>query len=107
MTNKTFLCAMLAGAALTGSAVAQDFVARVPRAPRVSAPPGGPTAASEGAIQRGARLGNPVQMANPAAPAVYGTGEEFVEYRENDPFLRPRDPSREHPVALRLFSIAF
>jgi len=107
MTKKTFLTVMLAGAALTCSAAAQDFVARVPRGPRVTAPTGGTRAATEGALQRGARVGNPVQMVNPGAPAAYGTGEEFIEYRENDPFLRPRDPSREHPVALRLFSIAF
>lgn len=100
------LLAIAAGAGLSCPAMAQDFAARVPRAPAATAP-GGAVAASEGAIQRGARLGNPAQMVNPAAPAEYGTGEEFVEYYEGDPFLRPRDGSRERPVALRLLSIPF
>jgi hypothetical protein len=53
------------------------------------------------------RLGNPLQMVNPFAPAEYGDGREFVTARGEDPSLRPRDRSRALPIGLRLFSIAF
>jgi len=93
-----------AGAA---SAAAQDF--RAPLQPRqqVSVPPVAPRIIREGGINRGLRKGNVAQMVNPFAPREYGTGAEFVEDRQNDPFLRPRDPSREHPIALRLFAFEF
>jgi hypothetical protein len=39
----------------------------------------------QGVLPRAARGGNPLQMFNPKAPAVYGTAEENVTYDQNDP----------------------
>lgn len=101
-----FLISLLIGAG-AASAFAQDF--RAPLQPRqqVSVPPIAPRIIREGSINRGLRKGNLLQMVNPFAPRDFGTGAEFVEDRQNDPFLRPRDPSREHPIALRLFAFEF
>jgi hypothetical protein len=46
-------------------------------------------------------------MINPVAPAFYGDGREFIAARYQDSGLRPRDRSRNFPVGLRLFSLAF
>lgn len=104
--KKTLLISLLIGAG-AASAVAQDFRAPLQRRPQVSTPPVAPRIIREGGINRGIRKGNVVQMVNPFAPREYGTGAEFVEDRIDDPFLRPRDPSREHPIALRLFAFEF
>lgn len=106
-TMKTiFLIPLLIGAG-AASAFAQDFRAPLQRRPQVSTPPEAPRIIREGGLNRGARKGSVVQMFNPFAPREFGTGAEFVEDRQNDPFLRPRDPSREHPIALRLFAFEF
>ena len=99
----TALVLAAAGAAAYG----QDFSAPIRRVPQATTPPLINRTTREGGLQRGMRMGNPAQMLNPLAPREYGTGAEFVEYRQNDPFLRPRDPGREHPIALRLFSFEF
>jgi hypothetical protein len=106
--KKAFLTLLLAGAAaFSTTAFAQDFVAPLRHVPRVSRPPEAPRIIREGGFNRGVRMGNPAQMINPFAPRAYGTGAEFVEYRQDDPFLRPRSPEREHPIALRLFAFEF
>jgi hypothetical protein len=95
-----------ATACLAGSAFGQGRIS-APVVHRRALPPVNPAAQSEGSLQRGVRLGNPVQMFNPVAPAEYGDGHEFVTPRGDDPGLRPRDTSRNFPIALRLFSVAF
>ena len=110
LMKKTLLIALVAAGAATvfsSSASAQDFVAPLHRIPQATTPPGAKRAVREGGLNRGVRMGNPAQMLNPFAPPEYGTGAEFVEYRENDPFLRPRSPEREHPLALRLLAFEF
>jgi hypothetical protein len=95
-----------AAACLAGSAFGQGHIS-APTVRRRALPPVNPAAQSEGSLQRGVRLGNPVEMFNPVAPAEYGDGREFVTARGDDPGLRPRDTSRNFPIALRLFSVAF
>jgi hypothetical protein len=61
----------------------------------------------EGAIQKGIRNGNPLQLLNPLAPAKYGSGQDVTVYEfGTDPAQRWRDP-RERPVAIRLLSFFF
>lgn len=93
-----------AGAFLAGSALAQSKIA-APTVRREALPPVSPASQSEGSLQRGVRLGNPLQMFNPFAPSRYGDGHEFVTPRNANQGLRPRD--NPHSVGLRLFSIAF
>ena len=109
---KKLLAVTLLTAALTaGSAMAQSsFTTRLVRQ-RTNAPVGR-YEQNEGSIQRGFRMGGPLNMVNPAASAEYGTGEEFVVNRpehEQEPQqgLRTRGAARPQPVALRLFSIPF
>lgn len=98
---------LFAAISATGLSVyAQDFRAPVRQVPRANVPTIQRTA-RDGGLQRAARTGNVLQAINPFAPREYGTGAEFVEYRPSDPFLRPRDQSREHPIALRLFAFSF
>jgi hypothetical protein len=94
------------GAVLAGSALGQGNII-APTVRRNALPPVNPAAQSEGGLQRGVRLGNPLQMVNPFAPREYGDGREFVAPRDQDPGLRPQDRSRAFPIGLRLFSIAF
>jgi len=98
------LLVFAAGAFLAGSALAQSRIA-APTVHREAIPPVSPAAQSEGSLQRGVRLGNPLQMFNPLAPARYGDGREFVTPRYVNQGQRPRDNPRA--VGLRLFSIAF
>ncbi|MEA3187736.1 MAG: hypothetical protein QOD99_1566 [Chthoniobacter sp.] len=103
--KKALLGLVIAGVA--SSAMAQNFVAPLRRTQQVTPPPYSQRIIRDGGLQRAARMGNPAQALNPLAPAEYGTGAQYIEYRENEPFFRPRDPSREHPVALRLFAFEF
>jgi hypothetical protein len=102
---KTLLFSTATAALLVGSAFAQSTIS----APNVHRHTYAPAThfESEGALQRGVRVGNPVQMVNPAAPAEYGDGRDFVTDRDQDPGLRPNDTSRPFPIGLRLFSIRF
>ena len=94
-------------ALLAGSALAQGDI-RTPVVRRQALPPVNRAAETEGGLQRGVRVGNPLQMLNPFAPAEYGDGTDFVTVRDEGPStLRQHDRSRTHPVGLRLFSIAF
>jgi hypothetical protein len=96
-----------AGAVLAGSALAQGNNLTAPAVQRRALPPPNAAAQSEGSLQRGVRIGNPLQMFSPFAPAEYGDGREFVTPRDQDHTLQPRDRSRAIPIGLRLFSIAF
>lgn len=60
---------------------------------------------AEGALQAAAREGNPVQALNPMAPASYGSGQRYVAYEENDPYLESRRGPR--PNGLRLFAFVW
>jgi hypothetical protein len=95
-----------AAAALAGSAFAQGNIS-APRVRREALPPVHAAAQSEGGLQRGFRVGNPLQMFSPFAPREYGYGQDFVTARGQDQGLRPRDTSRSFPIGLRLFTVAF
>lgn len=104
---KTLLLTLAASLLLTGAALAQGSITR-PLAHRRALPPAAPAPQSEGALQRGVRVGNPLQMLNPLAPPEYGDGSDLVVTRDDaqDAELRIRlHPPK--PIALRLFSIAF
>ncbi len=95
-----------AGTVLAGSAFAQGNSISAPVVQRHALPPLNP-AQSEGAVQRGFRVGNPLQMINPLAPARYGSGTDFVTPPDKEK-VRPRNghTTPEAP-ALRLFSFSF
>ncbi|MGA3172354.1 MAG: hypothetical protein ABSE62_15230 [Chthoniobacteraceae bacterium] len=93
-----------AGALIAGSALAQGDIS-TPVVHHNALAPVTP-AQSEGGIQRGFRLGNVFHMFNPFAPAEYGTGQEFVTYREEAGggiHARPQGK----PTGLKLFSFSF
>ena len=105
-TMKTFVIFAF-GALVAGSAFAQGNNLYAPTTHRNTLPPANIPSQTEGSLQRGVRVGNPVQMFSPFAPAQYGDGHEFVTPRDQDQGLRPRDNSRNFPIGLRLFSISF
>jgi hypothetical protein len=92
-------------AALAGSALAQGDNFSAPTVQWRALPPVN-AAQSEGSVQRGFRLGNPLQLLNPFAPVEYGSSQGFLTPREEEAGRR-RDRSGPSPVALRLFSFAF
>ena len=65
-----------------------------------------PQQQGEGAVQRGIRSGNPVQMISVFAPIEYGDGSEFVYYDENDPFQH-HHPGTQHAKGIKLFGFTF
>jgi len=96
------------GVLLAGSCLGQGNISvSAPAVRRNTLPPVAPAPQAEGSLQRGVRVGNPLQIINPFAPAVYGDGRAFLAPRYQDSGLRPRDTSRSFPVGLRLFSIGF
>jgi hypothetical protein len=94
------------GGVLAGSCLGQGNIS-APTVTRHALPPVNSAARTEGGLQRGVRLGNPLQMFSPFAPAEYGQGRELVTARDQDLGLRPRDRSRAFPIGLRLISFAF
>jgi len=99
------LIVFAAGALIAGSAFAQGNIS-APVVPRRTLPPVSAPQA-EGGLQRGVRVGNPVQMFNPFAPARYGEGREFVAPRDEYVEVRPRSQARTAAVGLKLFSFSF
>ncbi len=112
-------CALLAGSALAqgnapqannANAATTDNGANIsaPVVPRHALPPITP-GPGEGAIQRGVRLGNPLQLINPMAPSEYGSGRDFVVYRAQggSSHTRHADRPADAPVAWKLFSFTF
>ena len=94
-------------AVLAGSAFAQSTTnLSAPAVQRRTLPPVSATQ-TEGGLQRGARLGNPLQMFNPFASQKYGDGREFVTPRDEGIGQRPLDRSRPQAIGLRLFSFSF
>lgn len=85
---KIYLIVSLALAAAATSVLAQSFSTPVtgPRSPqRQRAAPPLSSRDVGGAIPRGIRGGNPLQMLNPRAPARYGTSQDSLSYDQNDP----------------------
>ena len=97
----------IVGMTLMASAVfAQTYTAPVaPRkVPRPQKPPP-PLPAREpgGVIPRAVRGGNPLQMLNPAAPARYGTAQQSVALKPEEPGNRngkPEDPAKWNGIKL-------
>ncbi len=106
---KKLLISTSATLLMVGSIFAQSGQSSIsaPRVRRETLPATNPAAQSEGSLQRSARVGSPLQLLNPFAPADYGSGTDFVADRDQPADLHPRDRSRTVPIAIRLFSIAF
>jgi hypothetical protein len=76
----------------------KTFTAKVQRKPRPAAtPPPLKKENTDGVLARAARGGNPLQMLNPKAPAVYGRAEDSVEL----------DPDTGKWKGIKLFTINF
>jgi len=103
MHMKTLII-LAATAALTASGIAKGDNLSAPTVPRRTVQPQ-PGPANEGAIQRAARIGNPLQLTNPFAPTEYGSGRAFVTNSNATEVTRPQSHAR--PIGLRLFSITF
>jgi hypothetical protein len=95
--------ALLAGAAL---AQGNNVNLAAPTVQRHALPPSNP-ADTEGAVQRGVRLGNPAQLINPVAPQRYGDGRQFVVAHDEALGVQPQERARTNPVALKFFSFSF
>jgi hypothetical protein len=89
---------------LAASAFAQDDNLSAPAVSRRTIQ-AQPAPATEGALQRAARVGSPLELINPFAPKEYGSGRDFVANSDTPQVSRPH--SLAHPIGLRLFSIAF
>lgn len=78
------LFTMLALVALTLTASAQTFTTtqKTKRQAKAAPPPPITTREPQGALQRGARGGNVLQMFNPKAPARFGTAADSLVYDE-------------------------
>lgn len=77
---KTLTISILLALLLAGSASAQSFTAKQKAKAQNKAlhPPPISNREPQGALQRGARGGNPLQMLNPKAPAQYGTAADSL-----------------------------
>ncbi len=95
-----------AGAVLAGSALGQGNNISAPVVQRNALPPLSP-AQSEGGLQRGVRVGNPLQMINPAAPVKYGSGRDFVTPKDEAPLRPSNGHGHTEAPGLRLFSFTF
>jgi hypothetical protein len=96
------LIILAATAALTASAFADNLSA--PAVSRTTVQPQ-PAQTTEGALQRAARTGNPLELVNPFAPAEYGSGRDFVAPGDATEVSHPHTVARS--VGVRLFSITF
>jgi hypothetical protein len=85
---------------IASAAFAETFTA--PMVPRKAPPPQKPvplpTRPVGGVIPRAVRGGNPLQMLNPRAPARYGTAQQSVT-------VKPEDPGKWNGI--KLFEIYF
>ena len=75
----------------------KTFTARAGRARPAPTPPPIRKENTDGVLARAARGGNPLQMLNPKAPAVYGRAEDSVEL----------DPDTGKWKGIKLFTINF
>jgi hypothetical protein len=94
------LIAIMGVTLIASAAFAQTYTA--PAAPRKGRPqkPPPPLPAREpgGVVPRAVRGGNPLQMLNPWAPARYGTAQQSVA-------VKPEDPGKWNGI--KLFEIYF
>jgi hypothetical protein len=95
------LFAVLVMTLIASAAFAQTYTAPVP--PRKvtgpqKPPPPLPAREPGGVIPRAVRGGNPLQMLNPLAPARYGTAQQSVT-------VKPEDPGKWNGI--KLFEIYF
>jgi hypothetical protein len=92
---------------LAASVLAEDFVA--PRQRKRRAPDSeNPTVSNpvQGAIPQAIRTGRPLNLVNPFAPKIYGTGAAFVYHVPHDPFVPP-PPQGKRATGFKLFSFEF
>jgi hypothetical protein len=77
---KTLTLSILLALSVAASAPAQSFTTRQKNEVRKRAlhPPPISNRQPQGALQRGARGGNPLQMLNPKAPPQYGTAADSL-----------------------------
>lgn len=92
-------------AVIAGSALAQGNLS-APIVQRRALPPLSP-AQSEGSLQRGARIGNPLQMINPFAPAQYGSVTDFLTPADTSKVQPRKGHMRPEAVGFRLISFSF
>lgn len=107
--KKTLLIVFFCAAALPAFCQPQTTTTFTTRYGRQTQRPGqlAPAPQGEGALQKGIRNGNPLQLLNPFAPKEYGSGQDVTVYEVgSDPAARWRDP-RERPTAVRLLSFFF
>lgn len=77
-TTLTTLSIFLFALVLNASAQTFTTTHKAKRQVKAAAPPPITTRAPQGALQRGARGGNVLQMFNPKAPAKYGTAADSL-----------------------------
>ena len=82
---KTLTASLVLALALVASASAQTFstTSKAKRQVKTAAPPSLQQRQPQGALQRGARGGNVLQMFNPKAPAKYGTAADSVVFDDS------------------------
>lgn len=100
------LFAIAAATLICSAAFAQTYRApiithKVPGPPKPAPPL--PAIAPGGVVPRAVRGGNPLQMLNPAAPARYGTAQQSVTFKPEQPRERngkPEDPAKWNGIKL-------
>ena len=100
------LFAIVVTTLISSAAFAQTYTApvitrRVPGPPKPAPPL--PAIAPGGVVSRAIREGNPLQMLNPAAPARYGTAQQSVTLKPDEPGKRngkPEDPGKWNGIKL-------
>jgi len=100
------LFAIVVTTLISSAAFAQTYTApvitrRVPGPPKPAPPL--PAIAPGGVVPRAIREGNPLQMLNPAAPARYGTAQQSVTLKPDEPGKRngkPEDPGKWNGIKL-------
>lgn len=80
---KTLIVSILLACALTASAQTFTTTTKAKKQVKASAPPPLEQRQTQGALQRGARGGNVLQMFNPKAPAKYGTAADSLVMDES------------------------
>jgi hypothetical protein len=98
------LFAIVVTTLISSAAFAQTYTAPVVtrKAPGPPAPPL-PAIAPSGVVPRALSGGNPLQMLNPAAPARYGTAQQSVALKPEEPGKRngkPEDPAKWNGIKL-------
>ena len=80
---KTLTISMLAVGLLACGAQAQTLTTKGPKNTKALHPPPISNRQPQGALQRAARGGNPLQMLNPKAPPQYGTAADSLVMDES------------------------